>query len=53
MTLDDNKISILKTVFWDMNNITSEVKEEMVSEEQTENGTSITNQVKKKYCILI
>lgn len=48
MTLDDKKVSILKTVFWDMNSITSEVKEEMVNEEQTENGTSITNQVKKK-----
>lgn len=48
MTLDDNKVSILKTVFWDMNSITSEVKEEMVNEEQTENGTLVIKQVKKK-----
>ena len=48
MTLDDNKVSILKTVFWDMNSITSEVKEEMVNEEQTENGTPVIKQVKKK-----
>lgn len=48
MTLDDNKVSILKTVFWDMNSITSEVKEEMVNEEQIENGTPVIKQVKKK-----
>lgn len=48
MTLDDNKVSILKTVFWDMNSITSEVKEKMVNEEQTENGTPVIKQVKKK-----
>ena len=48
MTLDDNKVSILKTVFWDVNSITSEVKEEMVNEEQTENGTPVIKQVKKK-----
>ena len=48
MTLDDKKVSILKTVFWDMNSITSEVKEEMVDEEQTENGTPVIKQVKKR-----
>ena len=31
-----------------MNSITSEVKEEMVNEEQTENGTPVIKQVKKK-----
>lgn len=36
-----------------MNSITSEVKEEMVDEEQTENGTPVIKQVKREYCISI
>ena len=31
-----------------MNSITSEVKEEMVNEEQTENGTPVIKQVKRE-----
>ena len=33
ITLDDNKIAILKEVFWDMNTISSEVKTEKVKNE--------------------
>jgi len=33
ITLDDNKISVLKEVFWDMNTISSEVKTEKIKNE--------------------
>ena len=35
ITLDDKKINTLKQVFWDMNEITSEVKEENIKNEET------------------
>lgn len=35
ITLNEDKIRILKEVFWDMNEISSEVKEEMVKNEET------------------
>lgn len=48
ITLDDNKISILKTIFWDMNIVSSEVKQEMVDVEETVNGQTTTKKVQKK-----
>ena len=33
VTIDENKKTILKQIFWDMNSITSEVKTEMVTEQ--------------------
>lgn len=37
MTIDDNKVNILKQVFWDMNQITHEIKTEQVeNNEKTE-----------------
>lgn len=41
ITLDDNKITILKEVFWDMNSISSEVKTEKVKDDDG-------NEVEKK-----
>jgi len=42
MTLDDNKIDILKSIFWDMNIITTEIKEEVIEEIIGNNETQIT-----------
>lgn len=36
MTIDDNKVKIVKQVFWDMNQITYEVKTEQTNSEETE-----------------
>ena len=35
MTIDDNKKTVIKQIFWDMNSLTSEVKDEMVTEQGT------------------
>lgn len=41
LTIDDNKKETLKNVFWDMNTLTSEVKDEMVEETLENNETRI------------
>ena len=38
MTIDDNKKNVIKQIFWDMNSLTSEVKDEMVTEQGTNSG---------------
>lgn len=47
MTIDDNKKNIIKQIFWDMNSLTSEVKDEMVTEQGT-NADEMPKQVQKK-----
>lgn len=49
ITLNDYKINVLKDIFWNMNIITSEVKNEIVKEESTdENGNTIFKDVEKR-----
>ena len=38
MTIDNNKKNVIKQIFWDMNSLTSEVKDEMVTEQGTNTG---------------
>lgn len=47
VTMDDNKKQILKDIFWDMNEISSEVKDEMVTERGT-NTDELPKEVQKK-----
>lgn len=47
MTIDDNKKNVIKQMFWDMNSLTSEVKDEMVTEQGT-NADEMPKQVQKK-----
>lgn len=47
MTIDDNKKNVIKQIFWDMNSLTSEVKDEMVTEQGT-NADEMPKQVQKK-----
>ena len=47
MTIDDNKKNVIKQIFWDMNSLTSEVKNEMVTEQGT-NADEMPKQVQKK-----
>lgn len=47
MTIDDNKKNVIKQIFWDMNSLTSEVKDEMVTE-QGINADEMPKQVQKK-----
>ena len=47
MTIDDNKKNVIKQIFWDMNSLTSEVKDEMVAEQGT-NADEMPKQVQKK-----
>ena len=47
MTIDDNKKNVIKQIFWDMNSLTSEVRDEMVTEQGT-NTDEMPKQVQKK-----
>lgn len=47
MTIDDNKKNVIKQIFWDMNSLASEVKDEMVTEQGT-NADEMPKQVQKK-----
>ncbi len=47
ITIDDNKKAIFKQIFWDMNSLSSEVKEETVTERGV-NATEAPKEVKKK-----
>lgn len=47
VTMDDNKKQILKDIFWDMNEISSEVKDEMVTERGT-NTDELPKEVQKE-----
>ncbi|HPE15032.1 MAG TPA: CHAP domain-containing protein, partial [Bacilli bacterium] len=47
MTINDSKKNNIKTIFWDMNTLTSEVKTEMVTE-QGVNTNELPKQVEKK-----
>lgn len=47
MTIDDNKKNVIKQIFWDINSLTSEVKDEMVTEQGT-NADEMPKQVQKK-----
>lgn len=47
MTIDDNKKNVIKQIFWDMNSLTSEVKDEIVTEQGT-NADEMPKQVQKK-----
>lgn len=47
MTINDSKKNNIKTIFWDMNTLTSEVKIEMVTE-QGVNTNELPKQVEKK-----
>ena len=47
MTIDDNKKNVIKQIFWDMNSLTSEVRNEMVTEQGT-NADEMPKQVQKK-----
>lgn len=47
MTIDDNKKNVIKQIFWDMNSLTSEVKDEMVTEQGT-NADEMPKQLQKK-----
>lgn len=47
MTIDDNKKNVIKQIFWDMNSLTSEVRDEMVTEQGT-NVDEMPKQVQKK-----
>ena len=47
MTINDNKKNVIKQIFWDMNSLTSEVKDEMVTEQGT-NADEMPKQVQKK-----
>lgn len=47
MTIDDNKKNVIKQIFWDMNSLTSEVKDEMVTEQGT-NADEMPKRVQKK-----
>jgi len=50
MTIDDNKVKILKQVFWDMNQITHEIKTEQV---QNNEETELSKKTKKVLYITI
>lgn len=47
VTMDNNKKNILKQIFWDMNSLSSEVKDEIVTE-QGINTDGVPKQVQKK-----
>ena len=47
ITVDENKKAIIKQIFWDMNELSSEIKDEMVME-QGINSDEIPKQVQKK-----
>lgn len=47
ITVDENKKSVIKQIFWDMNELSSEVKDEIVTE-QGINTDEIPRQVQKK-----
>ncbi len=47
LTMNENKKQILKDIFWNMNNISSEVKDEMVTERGT-NTDELPKEVQKK-----
>lgn len=47
VTINDSKKNIVKQIFWDMNNVTSEVKDELVTE-QGINTDELPKQVQKK-----
>lgn len=47
MTIDDNKKNVIKQIFWDMNSLTSEVRDEMFTEQGT-NADEMPKQVQKK-----
>lgn len=47
VTIDDNKKNVIKQIFWDMNSLTSEVKDEMVTEQGT-NTSEEPKEVQKK-----
>lgn len=47
VTMNDNKKQVLKDIFWDMNTITSEVKEETITE-QGVNSEEMPKEVQKK-----
>lgn len=47
MTIDYNKKNVIKQIFWDMNSLTSEVRDEMVTEQGT-NADEMPKQVQKK-----
>ena len=50
MTIDDNKVNILKQVFWDMNQITHEIKTEQVENNEE---TELSKKTKKVFYITI
>lgn len=50
MTIDDNKVKILKQVFWDMNQITHEIKTEQVENNEE---TELSKKTKKVLYITI
>lgn len=57
-TVDENKKSILSSIFWDMNNISKsvETRTETVTKESTDgqgNKVETTKQVEKKYLVII
>lgn len=47
VTMDDNKKQILKDIFWDMNELTYEVKDELVTERGV-NSSEMPREVQKK-----
>lgn len=47
MTIDDNKKNTIKQIFWEMNSLSSEVKDEMVIEQGT-NANEMPKQVQKR-----
>ena len=47
MTIDDNKKNTIKQIFWEMNSLSSEVKDEMVTEQGT-NANEMPKQVQKR-----
>lgn len=47
VTLDTNKVLLLKRVFWDMNTLSFDMKQEMVDEEEYINGTLTIKKVPK------
>lgn len=52
VTIDNNKKQILKDIFWDMNEISSKVKDEMVTERGT-NTDELPTEVQKKVLHII
>lgn len=51
VTMDNAKKTVFKQVFWDMNEVTSEVKVETVTEQGT-NALERPKEVQKKFCTL-